>query len=183
VRRRLPQGWQGAAPSVLPPIFSVGHNVRWPSDIRSRCLAIDISEGSKPPQKSIQMEFGVFRRPAAEKADHWHCLLLSTCDCRPSHSAADTSEKFPPSHALPPASRIATLAEIAADFPARQKDLRPQPLACGSFAKRAAIYAVSGSSTDVPADDSTVVTSRERPIFEPLTSGAALVDIGICSRR
>src|SRR5262249_7818218 len=39
-------------------------------------------------------------KSSGQKADHWHCLLLRTCEERPCCCAAECGDKFPPSHFL-----------------------------------------------------------------------------------
>ena len=85
VRHRPPQGSEAAVSS--PANFLSWSYCPLAQRYRSLLSCHRHTEGLKPPQKSIQMGLRVLRRPAAEKADHWHRLLLSTRDCRPSHGA------------------------------------------------------------------------------------------------
>src|SRR5215475_11708507 len=66
-----------------------------------RRLAIDVSKSSEPPEKALKMWLRIFQRPAAEKANGRHGLLLGARDRGPRYAASDKPEKFPPSHALP----------------------------------------------------------------------------------
>ena len=77
-------------------ILSVG-----PAIFDLRGLAIDVSESSQPPQKTLEMWLGIFGRSAAEKADRRHCLLLGARYRGPRYAASDKPKKFPPPHALP----------------------------------------------------------------------------------
>src|SRR5215475_12495480 len=77
-------------------ILSVG-----PAVFDLRRLAIDVSKSCEPAKKTLKMWLRLFRRPAAQKANRRHCLLLRARYCRQRYAASDKPEKISSPHALP----------------------------------------------------------------------------------